>query len=151
MSILTIALVSRILANPVANVCQKKLVESTSSLVVNFYTSLILSIGCIVPALGINWTSYSVEFWLYVFCAGLFCSMGTICLIKALNYGELSILGPLNSYKSVVGLISAFLLLGEFPSRLAMVGVGLIIVGSFYLISPKKSNNYGKKYGYLWD
>ena len=108
---LYIPLFLRIISNPIANACQKKLSETTSSLSVNFYISLIMSLGCIIPAFFVNWTTFSLEFWGNVFLAGLFCSLGTVCLIKALYYGELSILGPLNSYKSIIGLISAFLLL----------------------------------------
>ena len=143
---LAIALISRIFSNPIANACQKKLGETSSSLSVNFYTSLIMSLGCIFPALKIDWLMYSAEFWWYVILAGLFCSLGTICLIKALKFGELSILGPLNSYKSVIGLISAFLLLGELPSGLAICGMGLIILGSFYLITPQKSAQIGRAF-----
>ena len=41
--------------------------------------------------------------------AGLLCTLGNICLIKAINLGELSVLGPINSYKSIIGLIFAFI------------------------------------------
>ena len=136
---LPLALTLRIFSNPVANACQKKLSETTSSLSVNFYISLIMSLGCIIPAFFVNWTTFSLEFWGNVFLAGLFCSLGTVCLIKALYYGELSILGPLNSYKSIIGLISAFLLLGELPTPIAIGGVILIVLGSLCLISPTKT------------
>ena len=130
MFVLLTALTLRILSNPVANACQKYLGERVSSLSVNFYIALIMSAGCIIPAFRHNWSVYTPEFWLYVFLAGLFCSAGTICLIKALKLGELSILGPLNSYKSVIGLISAFLLLGELPSLNGIAGIFLIVGGS---------------------
>lgn len=139
MLVQSIALFLRIISNPIANACQKKLGETTSSLSVNFYISLIMSLGCIIPAFFVNWLTFSLEFWGYVFLAGLFCSLGTVCLIKALYYGELSILGPLNSYKSIIGLISAFLLLGELPTSMAIGGVILIVLGSLCLISPTKS------------
>lgn len=137
MWLLLSALFLRIVSNPIANVCQKRLGETNSSLNVNFYISMLMCLGCIYPALLIDWSIYSLEFWGYVFFAGLFCSLGTICLIKALYYGELSVLGPLNSYKAIVGLISAFLLLGEIPSLIAIIGVLLIVVGSLFLISKK--------------
>lgn len=140
MWILLSALFLRIISNPIANACQKRLSENNSSLNVNFYISLLMSIGCVYPAFLIDWSIYSAEFWFYVFFAGLFCSLGTICLIKALYYGELSILGPLNSYKAIVGLISAFILLGEIPSIIAIGGVLLIVLGSLFLISKKNTD-----------
>ena len=95
-----------------------------------------MSIACIIPAFQYDWRIFGYEFWLYVLLAGLFCSLGTICLIKALKLGELSILGPLNSYKSIVGLVSAFVLLGELPSITGIAGILLITAGSLVLITP---------------
>lgn len=135
----------RIVSNPIANACQKKLGENSSSLLVNFYISLIMSVGCVIPVFTIDWTNYAPEFWGYVFLAGLFCSLGTICLIKALHLGELSILGPLNSYKAVIGLISAYLLLGELPTKFAICGVILIVFGSLCLINPSGQLQNNKK------
>lgn len=147
MFLLYCALFLRIISNPIANACQKRLSENTSSLTVNFYISALMAIGCVLPAFSVDWSGYGGEFWWNVLLAGLFCSLGTICFIKALYFGELSILGPLNAYKSVVGLISAFLLLGELPTSVAIGGVCLIVVGSLFLISPRRSVNGGKR---LW-
>ena len=147
MFVLPLALIFRIVSNPIANACQKKLGEANSSLWVNFYVNLLMSIVCVIPAFLVNWRVYSAEFWCYVLGAGLFCSLGTVCLIKALYYGELSILGPLNSYKSVVGLISAFFLLGELPPLVSIFGIFLIVVGSLILITPNKGNCLAKN---LW-
>lgn len=59
--------------------------------------------------------------------------MGIVCIIKAIHIGELSVVGPINSYKSVVGLIAAFLFLGEIPTLIALFGIFLIIWGSKYI------------------
>lgn len=59
--------------------------------------------------------------------------MGIVCIIKAIHIGELSVVGPINSYKSVVGLIAAFLFLGEIPTLIALLGIFLIIWGSKYI------------------
>lgn len=144
---LYLALILRIVSNPIANACQKRLTETASSLSVNFYVAMLMSVGCIIPACFVDWSAFGFQFWGYVFLAGLFCSLGTICFIKALYYGELSILGPLNAYKSVVGLVSAFLLLGELPTNWAICGVVMIVAGSLFLISPKHSDVGAKR---LW-
>ena len=56
-----------------------------------------------------NFLNYSTEYYLYVILAGILCTLGSVCLIKALQLGEMSVLGPINSYKCVVGLIAGFL------------------------------------------
>jgi drug/metabolite transporter (DMT)-like permease len=92
-----------------------------------------MSVFCIIPAANVNWSVYGLKFWGYVILAGLFCSLGTICLIKALQNGELSVLGPINSYKCIIGLFSAFILLGEIPSLFGLTGLILIVIGSWFI------------------
>ena len=110
---------------------QKKL--SSSALFTNFYSYLFMSVGCIPFVFQVNWGQFSSEFWLYVFIAGFLCSAGTACSIKAIQIGELSVLGPINSYKSVIGLIIAFLFLKEIPSVQGVIGMFLIIYGSRFI------------------
>ena len=124
-------LLLRIFSNPIANSFQKKLACKYSSLLINLYSYLIMSIACIIPATQVNWKNFSFEFWLYAFIAGALCSLGTVCLIKALRNGEISILGPINSYKCVIGLISSFILLKEIPTILGFFGLLLIVAGSW--------------------
>ena len=134
-NILTIFfLIVRIISNPIANLFQKRLSERLSSFVINFYTYFLLSIFSIfVFFKHLNFSLFNTEFYFLVLSAGLLCALGTICLIKAINIGELSVIGPINSYKSIVGLFFAIILLKEIPSLLAMVGILLIIWGSKFI------------------
>ena len=45
----------------------------------------------------------------------------------------MSVLGPINSYKSIVGLVFGVILLGEIPSITGLAGVLLIIAGSWFI------------------
>ncbi|MBD5402891.1 DMT family transporter [bacterium] len=132
-----VALICRIFSNPVANLFQKKLAQSHSAVWTNFYSYLILSIFCLPLALSFQW-HYDIEFWMYVALSGLLCTLGSICLIKALQLGEMSVLAPINSYKCVVGLIAGFLFLGEIPDVSGVLGVILIIFGSRYIFDTVK-------------
>lgn len=127
-----IALIARVLSNPAANMLQKKLAQNNSAILINLYSYLFLSIFCIYPAINNTW-NYDVSYWGLVILAGILCTLGSICLIKALQCGEMSILGPVNSYKCVVGLILGFLFLKEIPSFAGLVGVALIIWGSWFI------------------
>lgn len=128
-----VALVSRIVSNPLANVFQKKLVNNHSAILINFYCYLFLSLFCFPFAININWSVYGTNYWIYVLVAGILCTLGNVCLIKALQYGEMSILGPINSYKCLIGLAFGWLFLGEIPSLFGLLGMLLIIVGSWYI------------------
>ena len=114
MALTAIAVLLRILSNPLANVFQKQLTErSEPPLKVNFITFLLLSAVCIVPATRIEWAAMPKEFWVWCTVAGIFGATGNGFLVKALQGGDLSVLGPINSYKSVVGMIAGILLLGD--------------------------------------
>lgn len=125
----------RIFSNSLANVFQKKASENLSPLLVNLYSYCLMSIICMFPATQINWLNFQVSFWVYVFCAGFLCTIGTIALIEALKIGELSELAPINSYKSVIGLLSAIILLKEIPTFKEIFAILLIVLGSYILLN----------------
>lgn len=137
MFISVVALISRILSNPIANFFQKKLTVMESSLTVNFWSYFFMAVLCLPFIKNNQITGYSGDFYLYVILAGLLCFLGTICLIKALSIGELSVLGPINSYKSIIGLIVAFFILGEIPNIKSFIGFFLIIGASFLFVDEK--------------
>ena len=133
-----IALFLRIVSNPLANVYQKKICENNSSLLCNFYTYFILGIFCIPFAIHVNWTILPREFWIFAFSAGFLCSVGNACLVKALQIGELSVLGPINSYKCIVGMIVAIFVIHEIPTLCGILGVVLIVWGSWFVFDTQK-------------
>ena len=135
----TFSLLLRILSNPIGNVFQKKLTEQQNHpLLVNFLTFFILSIFCIVPALQQNWEQVSRLSWHYGIIAGIFGAIGNGFLVKALQRGDLSIFGPINSYKSVVGILIGIIFLHEIPSVWGIVGIVLIIYGSYFVLDTMK-------------
>ena len=135
MFILTsIAVVLRILTNPFANVFQKQLTATINPLVVNFVTYFILSLVCVFFAFDISWLQLSSESCLYAVSGGIVGAVGNAFLVKAMKSGELSVLGPINSYKSIVGIITGIILLGEMPNIWGLLGVALIIFGSYFVL-----------------
>lgn len=124
----------RIISNSIANLFQKQATQVIPAVVVNLYSYLIMSLICILPALRVDWLQFSYDFWLYVFVAGALCTIGTISLIEALKIGELSELAPINSYKSIIGLLSAFVLLNEIPSVVEFIAIILIVIGSYFVL-----------------
>lgn len=128
-----LALIIRIISNPLANMIQKIQAEKHSAILINTYSYFFLSLACIVPACLNNWSGYGLNYWLYTLLSGILCTLGSICLIKALQLGEMSVLGPINSYKCIIGLVIGYLLLGEIPSLYGVLGVILIIFGSWFI------------------
>ena len=131
----TIAVILRILANPLGNVFQKRLTaRGHPPLWVNFCTYLGLSALCVIGALAVDWPPLSGTFWFYSVLGGVAGALGNGFLVRALQTGDLSLLGPINSYKSVVGILGGVVLLGEVPNLWGLAGVALIIWGSYFVL-----------------
>lgn len=136
MILLFLAVTARILSNPLANVCQKQLTQrGYSSLGVNALTLFLLGGVSLVVAGPIDWTAFGDAFWGTAILVGLLCALGNGLLVAAMRTGELSVLGPINAYKSVVAIVFGILWLGEMPTRPGLLGVGFIVWGSVYTLS----------------
>lgn len=133
--LLFFALLLRILSNPFANVFQKKLtISGQHPMWVNFVSFFLLSVLCVPFVFAVQWSEFGWKFWMYCLFGGLLGALGNGYLIKAVQSGNLSVLGPINSYKSVVGLLIGIPLLGELPNLWGIIGIGLIIYGSFFIL-----------------
>ena len=137
--LISIAVLLRIFSNPLGNVFQKQLTtKGIHPLFVNFLTYFLLSIFCLFIAVFIHWPELPPQFWIYSVLGGIAGALGNGFLVKALQYGELSVLGPVNSYKSVVGIIGGIILLGEVPDFRGLLGIALIIFGSYFVLDTTK-------------
>ena len=124
---------ARIVSNSYLNVFQKLLTDKGNTpSVVNFYTYLGLTVLSLIliPFVTI---SLSAEVVFNFICMGILGALGNYFIIKALSAGELSSLAPINSYKPIVALLIAFFYLKEVPSLIAILGILLIISGTYIL------------------
>lgn len=126
-------LIIRILANPFANVFQKKLASNFSTFFINTLTYGGLSCLLLPFILRTDFVSLNNTVWFYGILGGLSGSVGNAFLVKSLSLGDLSLLGPINSYKAVVAMIFGIILLGEIPSLSGILGTILIIFGSYFV------------------
>ncbi|MBR1889430.1 MAG: EamA family transporter [Alloprevotella sp.] len=136
MPLVWLAILLRIVSNPIGNVFQKQLTHAGRHhpLVVNFTSLAILAlISFCTIGWQVDWRHLPPHFWLWAILTGLFGGIGNGFLVLALRDGELSILGPINSYKSIVGLITGVFLLGELPTLAGLCGIALIIGGSYFV------------------
>lgn len=130
--LLSVAIVVRVLANPLSNALQKKLTrQGISAWQVVGMPHLALAITTL-PWLFESPTDPAAfahdMLWCTVLAVGC-----NLLIVEALRHSDLSLLGPLNAWKSVISLLPGALLLGEFPSPLSLVGIGLIATGSYVM------------------
>jgi drug/metabolite transporter (DMT)-like permease len=137
--LISLAVLLRIFSNPLGNVFQKQLTtKGIHPLFVNFQTYFLLSAVSLFIASFLHWPVLPRQFWVYSVLGGIAGALGNGYLIKALQYGDLSVLGPVNSYKSVIGIIGGIILLGEVPGLWGILGIALIIFGSYFVLDTTK-------------
>lgn len=134
-----IAILFRIFSNSFSNVFQKKLTKSgEAATCINCINYILMSLISIPLLLLVNFSLITPEFWLYAIADGITGAIGNCFMVLALKQGELSVLGPINSYKAIVGMIFGIFLLHEYPNIYGVLGIGLIIIGSYFILeSPK--------------
>ena len=139
LTISSLAVLVRIVANPLSNVFQKQLTQRAANpLFVTSVTYGILMLVCLVFWTRLQFTGLSSEFWSSMLIASLFAMFGNVFLVKAMHIGDLSVLGPINAYKAIVGMLISVFLLNEIPGWWGLAGVLLIVVGSYIVLNDKK-------------
>lgn len=129
--------VARIVTNPLSNVFQKQLTQRLASPVfIIGVVHALLTVMCL-PLLSfltpLKPGAGSAVWVNMVVCACLAVS-GNVLLVYALKSTDLSVLGPINAYKSVVSLVLGIFLIGELPTAKGVAGILLILGGSYFIV-----------------
>ena len=134
-------LILLILSNPLANVVQKKLTaDGMGAASLNFLTyALVVAVSAFFA--GLDEVGFTRG--LFALCAlcGFLGASGNFFLIRALELDDLSVLGPINSYKAVAGLVFGFFILGEVPTLRGLFGIAAIIAGSYFVVESSGKFN----------
>lgn len=126
---------ARILANPLSNVFQKRLVQNAANpIFIIGATHACLALAVLPWAFAPDIRELSAAFWSNMVVCALLAVAGNVTLVCALKWTDLSILGPINAYKAVISLVLGFFLIGETPTLLGLAGVLLILAGSYLIV-----------------
>ncbi len=81
-------------------------------------------------------------FWLMLVIGVVFITTTTILLMKALKYSDISIVAPMTAFTPLFMLITSPLITKEFPSVYGLLGVLLIVIGSYVLNIKERKKSY---------
>jgi drug/metabolite transporter (DMT)-like permease len=130
-----LAVLIRIVANPLSNVFQKQLAQrSADPFVTIVATHGVLTVFALAVLAGMPLAALGLNFWASILTAVVLAVAGYVFLWYALKSTDLSVLGPINAYKAVLGLLMAAVLIGEVPNLFGLIGVALIVAGSYFVI-----------------
>ena len=131
--ILFLLVAARIVSNPVANVFQKQLTARSAHPVwVIAATHALLTVLCLPWAYGRH--DIQPGFWENMWLCAFLAVAGNVMLVYALRAGDLSVLGPINSYKPLVSLAVGVFVLHEMPNAAGVAGMLLILAGSYLVV-----------------
>lgn len=142
----------RLIFSITSNVYQKKLSHSGLHpfyIVATTYFVLSLLAVTLLGVISIGELSHA--FLVNVLLASILDVGGWMFLVMSLSKTDISVFGPLNAYKVIFSLLLAVIFLNEIPSTQGLIGVFIIIIGSFFLTPPAKTVNANRILSLLKD
>jgi drug/metabolite transporter (DMT)-like permease len=137
---------TRIVANPLANLFQKQLAHGAANPVFIIAASHALLTVAALPILFRLSPSPGSPFWIDMAACAVLAVAGNALLVYALRATDLSVLAPINAYKAVLSLALGIFLLGEIPTAFGLTGVLLIVGGSSFVVDPAPGQPRGNAF-----
>jgi uncharacterized membrane protein len=123
--------------NVFSKISVKNINEYVAAWSLSFFALLLL-----VPALLITGIPVLGEqFWITVCLNSCLLAAASLLYMKALKAGDLSVTAPMVTFTPLFLLLTSPLILGEFPSIMGLVGIMLIVLGS-YLLNLKEQKKH---------
>jgi uncharacterized membrane protein len=114
------------------NVFSKKASLNVDSLVVSWINNFIPFI-LYLPVLYFIELKFNLQFFTAVLISGTVNTAATILYHRAISKGEVSVVVPMLSFTPLFLVIISPLIVGEFPTAKGLIGIVLIVVGSYLL------------------
>ncbi len=130
-----IALVlARVLLSVSANAVQKRLVLNRAQVSATWLVTYGLMLA---PAFVLALSRPSQpesSFWWNILLGGVLDAIGNLAMVAALRATDLSVFGPLNAFRPILALLFGWFFLGESPTALGGLGVGITVGGAVLLL-----------------
>ena len=89
------------------------------------------------------------SFWPAVLASTIILSISSLLFFRAIQIADLSLTVPMLAFTPMLLLISSPLMLGEFPQPLGVVGILLIVLGSYVLNFAQRHHGFFEPFYYL--
>lgn len=138
---LILSLLTALLASLRA-VFSKKSVKKIDPYIVAWAWRFFAFVFLIPILLFIDIPSIQKDFWTALFVSGTLNTITSILFIKALKLSDMSITIPMTSLTPLFIVIISPFIIGEIPTPIGIMGVILIVLGSYLLNIKKKSQGF---------
>ncbi len=110
-----------------------------SPIVTTFQTSVIGALA-LTLATPVYWLPPSQAQWVLLVLLGAIAIAGHYLITKAYDYGEASLLSPLNYSEMVTSVAFGFLFFGDFPDKYTFLGVAILIFCAIYISNSERGS-----------
>ena len=84
---------------------------------------------------------FNTQFWIGFLGSGIIQVINTVIYMRAISKGDISTVMPMLSFTPLVLLVASPFTIGEFPSAIGLLGILLVVLGSYLLnLDLKKMN-----------
>ena len=87
-----------------------------------------------LPPAAVVWVQPTMTQWALLTFIGIASGLGQYFLIKALTYGELSVMSPIDYLQIVLAAAFGFLFFDEVPGVWTALGAAIIIGSTLYIV-----------------
>ncbi|MEE8332910.1 MAG: DMT family transporter [Alphaproteobacteria bacterium] len=127
-----IGVMSTSAAYALVNTANKSLAKTEDSNLIVFYTFVLMMLVGAVPAF-MNWSPLTLETIPWILALGVFSSLATQCVIRAISVGEASVVMPFNFLKLPFAVVIGFTFWNEFPDGWTGLGALVIFSSTWYI------------------
>ena len=132
------------LLNPVTEGFRSLFIKKSSaeveSVVIAWVNNLLPTL-VFAPCLFFIELKFNTDFWIGLIGGASIYAFTNILYMKALSHGDISIVMPMLSFTPLFLLVTSPLIVGEFPHLTGMIGVVLVVIGS-YLLNLSESKKH---------
>lgn len=112
-----------------------------SNLATAIRTTVIVIFAWILVFLTKGYTSQvTIKSLIFLILSGIATGLSWLCYFRALQIGDINKVTPIDKSSTVLSIILAFLLLGEKVNEFKIVGIILITIGTYMMITKSEKN-----------
>ncbi|MEM9539625.1 MAG: EamA family transporter [Cyanobacteria bacterium P01_E01_bin.42] len=135
----------------IKDIFSKRSLRDVDSVAVAFFMIFFTAIFLLPVLFFIPFPEIGDRFWLALAGSGIINAIAWCLLMKAIQISELSRVIPLTSLTPAFLLITAPLIVREFPNVMGVIGVFLIVLGTYILnLGKDKRRNFFAPFVSLW-
>ncbi|WP_299781014.1 DMT family transporter [uncultured Roseobacter sp.] len=117
----------------------RRLSSHVPSLLVTFSASLMVLVAAALASLSIDWVPVSTQLGTLIAASSLFIVGGYYFSVQVMRAGDVSFIAPFRYTGLIWALVLGWLVFGDWPSTLTLLGAGIIVATGLFTLYRERS------------